>query len=320
MKENIADKLLDCIDKKTNPCIVGLDPALDQIPDHLKKSKDRNSFEAVRDVIIEFNKLIINAVEDIVPAVKIQTAFYEAYGSKGIEALEETIIYAKSKGLIVIEDAKRNDIGSTAKAYAEGHLGKVMLNDGELASSFDVDMITVNPYLGSDSIEPFIEACKKYEKGIFILAKTSNKSSREIQNKTTKKGKTIYEIVAQYIDEAGKDMIGERGYSAIGAVVGATYPREAKKLRKQMPKTIFLAPGYGAQGGKAKDITHCFNSDGYGAIISSSRGIIFAYKEEPYKSMFCQEEFYLASRKAAKDMRIDIIKNLEKQNKLPKGW
>lgn len=316
--KNIADRLLDCIDKKANPCIVGIDPALEQIPEHLKKKT--NTFEAVRDTITEFNKLIINAVEDIVPAVKIQTAFYEAYGSRGMEALEETVKHAKSKGLIVIEDAKRNDIGNTAKAYAEGHLGEVLLNDGTLKPSLDADMITVNPYLGSDSIEPFIEACKTYGKGVFILVKTSNKSSKELQDKTTKKDKTIYQLVAEYVNKAGKSIRGERGYSAIGAVVGATYPKEAKKLRKQMPNTIFLVPGYGAQGAKAKDIAHCFNDDGYGAIISSSRGIIFAYKEEPYKSMFEPKEFYLASRKAAKDMRADIIRSLEEKNKLPKGW
>lgn len=320
-RNNISDKLLNLIEQKHNPCIVGLDPVIEQIPDYIKrKRKDcSHPFEAVRHTIVEFNRLIIDAVGDIVPAVKPQMAFYEQYGSQGIKAFEETVKYAKEKGLIVIEDAKRNDIGSTAKAYANGHLGKVFLINGTISSSLDVDLLTVSPYLGSDGIKPFLEVCKELGKGIFILVKTSNPSSEELQDRIIAGDETVYEIIARYVAEVGMELIGEKGYSSVGAVVGATYPREAKKLREIMPRNIFLVPGYGAQGGKAEDVIPCFNEDGYGAIISSSRDIIFAYNREPYRSKYRPEEFYLASREAAIDMREDIIKVLKQHGKLP-AW
>ena len=320
-RTNISDKLLNLIEQKHNPCIIGLDPVIDQIPACIKrKKKDYDSpFEAVRHTIIEFNRLIIDAVKDIVPAVKPQMAFYEQYGSQGVKAFEETVIYAKEKGLIVIEDAKRNDIASTAKAYADGHLGKVSLIDGTISSSLDVDFVTVTPYLGSDGIKPFIEVCKESGKGIFILVKTSNPSSGELQNRIIAGDGAVYEVIARYVAEAGIELMGEKGYSSLGAVVGATYPQEAKKLREIMPRNIFLVPGYGAQGGRAEDVIPCFNDDGYGAIISSSRGIIFAYNREPYRSKYRPEEFYLASREAAMDMREKIIKVLKQHGKLP-AW
>lgn len=304
---NIADKLLNLIDQKQNPCIIGLDPMLEQIPEHLKKQTD-NPFESVRDTIIEFNKLIIDAVNDIIPAIKLQIAFYEQYGSEGIKAFEETIKYAKQKNLIVIGDVKRNDIETTAKAYAQGYLGKVLLNDGTNIPSFDVDFVTVNPYLGSDGIKPFLEFL---DKGIFILVKTSNPSSQELQNKITIEGNMICEIVAKYVEEIGMKFVGERGYSSIGAVVAGTYPEQTMKLRKIMKQNIFLVPGYGIQGGKSKDIVYCFNNDGYGAIISSSRDIIFAYNKEPYKSKYSSEKFYLASREATLNMKDDILNTLK---------
>ncbi len=318
-QNNIIDKLLNLIDEKQNPCIVGLDPIIEQIPESVKKNKKDydNPFEVVRDTFIEFNKLIINSVADIVPAVKLQMAFYEQYGSAGLRVFEETVKYARNKGLIVIEDAKRNDIGSTAKAYAEGHLGKVSIINGTRLPSLNVDLITINPYLGSDGINPFLNICREYGKGIFILVKTSNPSSGEIQDKMIGEGETVCQRIARYIDKIGKRLIGERGYSSIGAVVGATYPQEATRLRQIMPGNIFLVPGYGAQGGRAEDVVHCFNNDGYGAIVSSSRGIIFAYHKEPYKSKFRPEEFYLASRQAAIDMRDDILNALKQNNKLP---
>jgi len=298
-----------------------LDPDISQIPEFLKnKARDYNNpFEAVRDVIIQFNKQIIDAVSDIVPAVKPQMAFYEQYGSEGVRAFEETVKYAKGKGLIVIEDAKRNDIGSTVKAYANGHLGKVSTVTGNEISSLDVDLITVTPYLGSEGITPFIDVCKRLGKGVFILVKTSNPSSGEIQDKIVKNtGNTVYETVARYVAEVGNELIGTRGYSAIGAVVGATYPSEAKRLREIMKRNLFLVPGYGAQGGKAEDVVPCFNDDGYGAVVSSSRGIIFAYNTALYKDKYRQEDYYLASREAAIKMRDDIVNTLKKYGKAPK--
>jgi orotidine-5'-phosphate decarboxylase len=314
---NIADRLLAKIREKHNPCIVGLDPVIELIPDCIKKGRkdQKGSFEAERDTIIEFNKRIINAVADIVPAVKPQVAFYEKYGSKGLEAFEETVRYARRKDLIVIEDAKRNDIGSTAEAYADGHLGRVPTIDGTLLPSLDADMITVSPYLGSDGIKPFVEVSKKYGKGIFVLVKTSNPSSAELQDRLIEGEGPLYEVVARFVSLVGKELIGTRGYSSIGAVVGATYPEEALRLRKIMPESIFLVPGYGVQGGKAEDVIPCFNDDGYGAVVNSSRGIVYAYSMEPYKSSFEPEEFHLASRQAAIDMRDSVVDALEKAGK-----
>ena len=320
--QNMADKLLEEINKKQNPSVVGLDPRINQIPEFITKRNLEaygNSFKAAANAIIEFNKLIINAISETLPAVKPQIAFYEQYGPEGVRAFKETVDYAKEKGLIVIGDAKRNDIGSTAEAYADGHLGEVKMIEGSMPS-LNADLITVNGYLGSDGLMPFIEACKKHGKGIFILNKTSNPSSGELQDKKTEEGKTVYEIMAELIDKLGKDLTGQKGYSPIGAVVGATYPEQAKILRNLMPKTIFLVPGYGAQGGGAEDVVPCFNEDGYGAIVNSSRGIIFAYEKEPYKDKFKPEEFHLASRQAAIDMKKDILDALQKNGKLPEGW
>ncbi len=319
--KNMSDRVLDLIDKRQNPCIVGLDPRIDKIPDCIKKNKKdlNNPFEAARETIIEFNKAIIDNLKDIVPAVKPQIAFYEQYGSEGVKAYEETVKYAHQMGLLVIGDAKRNDIGSTAKAYANGHLGKVSLIHGGSSPSFDVDMMTINAYLGTDGIKPFIEVCRELGKGIFVLVKTSNPSSGELQDTTISNGVTVYESIAQQVAQLGEELIGERGYSSIGAVVGATFPRVAEKLRQIMPSNFFLVPGYGAQGGKADDVVACFDDDGYGAIVNSSRGIIFAYQKEPYSSRYEPEEFYLASKEAALDMRGDIVNALKRSGKLV-GW
>lgn len=259
---HFADRLIAAIKKKGSPICVGLDPRLSQIPKFICRGKP------AAEAIIAFNKGIINAVYDLVPAVKPQFAFYLQHGAAGVRAFEETCAYARERGLIVIADAKCNDIGSTAEAYADAFLGKAM----------DCDALTVNPYLGWDGVKPFVEICKKSGKGIFVLVKTSNKSSGDFQDLETKDGMKNYEAVAHLLESWGSDEIGKSGYSAIGAVVGATFPYEAKLLRKIMPHTYFLVPGYGAQGGKAADVKVCFNADGFGALINSGRDIIFAWE------------------------------------------
>ncbi|MCK4335436.1 MAG: orotidine-5'-phosphate decarboxylase [Candidatus Aenigmarchaeota archaeon] len=299
---NFADRLLEAIDRKRNPSVIGLDSDFAKLPNSLKQDfRERfgSNFEAVGKCIFEFNRRIIDSIKDAVPAVKIQMAFYEQYGHKGMKAFEETVTYAKQRGLIVIEDAKRNDIGNTAKAYSSGHLGKVDLF-GESVRSIDVDCITVNPYLGSDGVLPFLEDVKANEKGVFILVKTSNPSSNELQDLTSGNRK-VYEILADYVNEWGSSMIGERGYSSVGAVVGATYPKEAAALRKIMSHSIFLVPGYGAQGGGVKDVIPCFNPDGQGALIHSARGVIFAYEKTGKEN-----EFDVLARQAALRMKDDI--------------
>jgi len=321
-RNNLADRLLYAIDDKKNPSVVGLDPRLWRIPDHLKqkaKEETDDPFKAAGKAILEFNKGIIDAIHDIVPAVKPQVAFYEKYGAEGIKAFKETIDYAKDKGLIVIEDVKRNDIGSTAKAYASAHLGEVDIIDGKIPS-FDGDMVTVNPYLGSDGIDPFLDICKENSRGIFVLDKTSNPSSSELQDLVTKDDKKIYEVMAELINEWGEDLVGERGYSSVGAVVGATYPEEAERLREIMHNNLFLVPGYGSQGGTADDVIPCFNEDGYGAIVNSSRGIDYAYEKEPFSDRYGPEEFDEASRKAALVMKEDIMDSLERGGKVPEDW
>jgi orotidine-5'-phosphate decarboxylase len=304
---NFADRLLEAIELKQNPSVVGLDPRLEQIPQFIKDdmiNKFGKTFEAAAQSFIVFNKRIIDAVKDIVPAVKPQMAFYEKYLSPGVKAFEETVKYARSKGLIVVEDGKRNDIGSTAQAYAQGHLGKVGLF-GDKTSSFDVDCITVNPYLGIDGIAPFIEEVKMYGKGIFVLVKTSNPSSGEFQDLESS-GKKMYEIVGDLVNKWNEETVGSKGYGSVGAVIGATYPEQAVVLRKIMPKSIFLVPGYGAQGGGAKDTVPCFNPDGYGAIVNSSRGIIFAYEKENRA-----DDFDTAAQEAAVKMKDDLNKALK---------
>jgi orotidine-5'-phosphate decarboxylase len=290
MNKNFADKLLEEIERFKNPSCIGLDPRIEDIPDFMKKGN-------IAKTLFDFNKIIIDATFDLVPAFKIQTAFYEKYGSKGIKAFEETISYLKKKNKIVIADAKRNDIGPTAEAYAKAFL---------LKEGFDVDAVTVNPYLGIDGIKPFIEVAKKNGKGIFVLVKTSNPSAGDFQNQILKNGKKFYEIVGAKVNQWNKGTEGKRGYGIVGAVIGATYPREAKVLRKIMPKSIFLVPGYGAQGGNAKDVIFHFNKAGQGAIINNSRGIIFAYKSDHYKNTFGAKKFHLAAREAAIEMKNDL--------------
>ena len=296
--------------KKTNaPIVVGLDPTLALIPEHvLKKNYDEYGADlnGVAKAIVEYNKTIVDAIYDIVPAVKPQIAMYETFGIPGLIAFKETVDYCKSKGLVVIGDIKRGDIGSTSTAYALGHIGKVTI-EGKEFKGFDEDFVTVNPYLGTDGVKPFIDVCKEEKKGIFVLVKTSNPSSGEFQDRIID-GRPLYELVGEKVAEWGADCMGD-SYSYVGAVVGATYPKMGKVLRDIMPKSFILVPGYGAQGGKGADLVHFFNKDGLGAIVNSSRGIIGAYKQEKY-AQYGPANYGGAARAAVLDMKEDIVSAL----------
>jgi len=302
----ITDKLIDKIIQMGNPSVVGLDPQLDFVPEHILNEMYEthgHTPKACVEAILRFNVEIIDAICDIVPAVKPQIAMYEMFGTAGIDAYLKTIEYAKSKGMFVIADAKRNDIASTGAAYAKAFLGKIKIADTE-HTAFGVDFLTVNPYLGQDSITPFIDECKANDKGIFILVKTSNPGSGMLQD-ILSDGKPIYEIVGRHVEQWGESLRGNHGFSPIGAVVGATHKEQAKRLREVMPHTFMLVPGYGAQGGTAEDLSVCFNKDGLGAIVNSSRGIIAAYKGK------CDsKEHAQAARQAAILMRDDIMKHV----------
>ena len=301
----MINRLVEEIKKKEAPIVVGLDPTLKLIPKFLMDkaiSEYGESLQAASAAIWEYNKGIIDAIAEYIPAVKPQIAMYEQFGMPGLEAFEKTVKYCKQKGLVVIGDIKRGDIGSTSTAYAIGHLGGVKIGN-TLCRGFDEDFVTVNPYLGSDGVKPFIDVCKEEKKGIFVLVKTSNPSSGEFQDRIID-GKPLYEHVADKVNEWGAASM-DGNYSNVGAVVGATYPEQGEILRKKMPKTFILVPGYGAQGGKGADLVHFFNSDGLGAIINSSRGIIAAYQNEKYAS-FGDNNFADASRQAVIDMREDI--------------
>nr|WP_315103640.1 orotidine-5'-phosphate decarboxylase [uncultured Catonella sp.] len=301
----MIEKLVNRIKKLEAPIVVGLDPTLNFVPKFLfdKAINERGeTLEAAADAIFEFNKEIVDAVYDLIPAVKPQIAMYEQFGIPGLTAFKKTIDYCHEKELLVIGDAKRGDIGSTSAAYATAHIGRVKVGDAEFAP-FDEDFVTVNPYLGSDGVVPFIDECKKNDRGLFILVKTSNPSSGEFQDQKVGE-KAIYELVGKKVDEWGLDTVKE-GYSEIGAVVGATYPEMGKVLREIMPKAYILVPGYGAQGGTAAELKPFFNKDGLGAIVNSSRGIIAAYKQEKYAE-FGAEGFAEAARAAVIDMKNDI--------------
>lgn len=298
-----VDLLVEKIKEKGNPSVAGLDPIVAYVPQFIKDKAYKEygkNLKGASEAIWEFNKGLIDALYDVVPAVKPQSAFYEMYGLCGEEVLHRTIEYAKEKGLYVILDVKRNDIGSTAEAYSKAYLGKVDI-DGEIVDACPVDCVTVNPYLGTDGIAPFVNDCKEYDKAIFTLVKTSNPSSGEFQDRNMD-GKTLFEVVAERVNEWNADTIGKSGYGAVGAVVGATYPEQAKILRGLMPKSYFLVPGYGAQGGGAQGVKPCFNEDGLGAIVNSSRGIMCAYKKGDWK----EEQFAEAARAEAIRMREDL--------------
>ncbi len=301
----MINQLIEQIKKTDAPIVVGLDPMLDYVPEQIVKKSFAQFGETLAgaaDAVWEFNKGIIDATCDLIPAVKPQIAMYEQFGVEGLQAYQKTIDYCHEKGLVVIGDVKRGDIGSTSAAYAAGHLGKTVVGSQRL-SAFNEDFATVNPYLGSDGIQPFIDVCKEEKKGIFVLVKTSNPSSGEFQDRLSD-GKPLYEYVGEQVAAWGASYMGE-DYSYIGAVVGATYPQVGKIMRKIMPKTYILVPGYGAQGAKGADLVHYFNEDGLGAIVNSSRGIIAAYKQEKY-AQFGAMHYADASRQAVLDMVADI--------------
>ena len=306
----MINKLISNIRKTNAPIVVGLDPMLNYIPEHIQKkafAEFGETLEGAAEAIWQYNKGIVDATYDLIPAVKPQIAMYEQFGIPGLIAYKKTVDYCKSKDLVVIGDIKRGDIGSTSAAYAVGHLGQVQVGSRKYAG-FDEDFATVNPYLGSDGVKPFMDICKEEKKGIFVLVKTSNPSSGEFQDRVID-GRPLYELVGEKVAQWGDELMGDE-YSYVGAVVGATYPEMGKVLRKIMPKTFILVPGYGAQGGKGAELVHFFNEDGLGAIVNSSRGIIAAYKQEKYKE-FGAENYADASRAAVKDMIADISGALE---------
>ena len=306
----MIQKLISKIQKTGAPIVVGLDPMLNYIPEHIQKKafgEFGETLEGAAEAVWQYNKAIVDAVYDLIPTVKPQIAMYEQFGVEGVKAFKKTVDYCKSKDLVVIGDVKRGDIGSTSAAYAVGHLGKVQVGSQTYAG-FDEDFATVNPYLGSDGVKPFMEVCRQEKKGLFILVKTSNPSSGEFQDRLID-GRPLYELVGEQVARWGEECMGD-SYSYVGAVVGATYPEQGKVLRKIMPKAYILVPGYGAQGGQGKDLVHFFNEDGLGAIVNSSRGIIAAYKQEKY-GKFGPEHFAEASRAAVEDMAADIRQALE---------
>ena len=306
----MINKLTAKIQKTKAPIVVGLDPMLNYIPKHIQEKAFKEfgeTLEGAAEAIWQFNKEIVDKTYDLIPAVKPQIAMYEQFGIPGIMAFKKTVDYCKSKDLVVIGDIKRGDIGSTSAAYATGHIGKVQIGANKIAP-FDEDFVTLNPYMGADSITPFIDVCKEEKKGLFILVKTSNPSSGDFQDQMVG-DRPVYELVGEKVAQWGETCMGD-DYSYVGAVVGATYPEMGKSLRKIMPKAYILVPGYGAQGGQGKDLVHFFNEDGLGAIVNSSRGIIAAYKQEKY-AKFGEENFADASRAAAEDMIADIAGALE---------
>lgn len=305
----MINKLVSKIQKMNAPIVVGLDPMMKFVPEHIKKtafSEYGETLEGAAEAIWQYNKGIVDAICDLVPAVKPQIAMYEQFSIPGMIAFKKTVDYCKEKDMVVIGDIKRGDIGSTSEAYAVGHLGKVQVG-GNSYYGFDEDFVTVNPYLGSDGVNPFIKVCREEKKGIFVLVKTSNPSSGEFQDRLVD-GKPLYEIVGEQVAAWGEECMGD-SYSYVGAVVGATYPEQGKVLRNIMPKAFILVPGYGAQGGKGADLVHFFNEDGLGAIINSSRGIIAAYQQEKY-AKYGEANYAEASRAAVLDMKEDIAQAL----------
>ena len=306
----MISQLIQKIQKTKAPICVGLDPMLGYIPEHVKEkafAEFGETLEGEAEAIRQFNCAIVDATADLIPAVKPQIAMYEQFGIEGLKAYDRTVKYCQQKGLIVIGDIKRGDIGSTSAAYATGHLGSVKVGN-TTCSAFNTEYVTVNPYLGTDGVKPFVDECNASDRGIFVLVKTSNPSSGEFQDRLVD-GRPLYEIVGEKVAEWGSECMGSE-YSNVGAVVGATYPEMGKALRKVMPKSYILVPGYGAQGGKGADLVHFFNEDGLGAIVNSSRGIIAAYQQEKY-AQFGAANYADASRQAVIDMREDIAQALQ---------
>ncbi len=318
----IIDQLIHNIDEKNCPIVVGLDPLIQFIPPHIKKqalSEFGNTEKAVAECFLRFNQELIRSLHSFIPAVKLQMACYELYGAEGMEVFRKTTHLAQRYGLIVVDDSKRNDIGSTASLYAKGHLGAPPLIDGE-GEINRPDFLTINPYMGSDTIDPFIEECQKNNKGLFVLIRTSNPSATEYEAAILG-DVLLFEKIALDMEVRARTYLGNRGFSPLGAVVGATWPKEAAKLRELMPSTYFLVPGYGAQGGTARQVTAVFDENGYGALVNSSRGIIFAYRDQAFKERFADgRKFAEASREALQLMKNDIMISLKNAQKLPKHW
>ncbi len=310
----MINKLIANIRKTNAPIVVGLDPMMKFVPEYIKAANFAEygeTLEGAAEAVWQYNKGIIDAVCDLIPAVKPQIAMYEQFGIPGMAVFKRTVDYCKEKGLVVIGDVKRGDIGSTSEAYAVGHLGKVQVGNS-ICHGFDEDFVTVNPYLGSDGVKPFLKVCAEEKKGIFVLVKTSNPSSGEFQDRLID-GKPLYQYVGEQVAAWGAEcMPGEGSYSYVGAVVGATYPEQGRIMRKVMPKSFILVPGYGAQGGKGEDLLDFFNEDGLGAIVNSSRGIIAAYQQEQY-AQYGEQGYAEASRAAVIAMREDIASALEKR-------
>ncbi len=301
---NAIDNLIEKIKKTNNPTVMGLDPRYEMLPKCVT-NKYSQDLEGVAKAITEYNKALIDATYDIIPAIKPQIAFYEMFGVPGMKAFKETCRYAKEKGMIVIADIKRGDIGSTAQGYSNAFLGRTPIGEKEEAI-YDVDFVTVNPYMGTDCVKPFIEDCKKYDKGIFILVKTSNPSSGELQDLKLENNKEVYRQVTDLVEKWGEELRGKYGYSSIAAVVGATYPEQLEQIRKAAPHTYFLIPGYGAQGGKANDIALGFDSNGLGGIVNASRSLMCAYKSDRWKEQYTEEEYAKATRAEALRMKDEL--------------
>ena len=306
--KNIIDQLIEKIKIMKNPTVIGLDPRYEMLPKYVK-DKYPKTLEGVGQAIIEYNKELIDAIYDIIPAIKPQIAFYEMYGISGMQAFKETCEYAKQKGMFVIADIKRGDIGSTAQGYSNAYLGKTKIEENE-QSLYDIDFVTVNPYMGTDCVKPFIDDCKKYNKGLFILVKTSNPSSGELQDEKLENGEEVYTRVAKYVEKWGEELRGEYNYSSISAVVGATYPEQLKELRKIAPHTFFLIPGYGAQGGKPQDIALGFDKNGLGGIVNASRSLMCAYKSDMWKDKFEEKDYAKATRAEAIRMKEELCSKI----------
>ena len=308
--KNAMDVLIEKIKKYNNPTVIGVDTRYDMVPTCVR-NKYGKDIEGMCKAMLEYSKALIDATYDIVPAVKLQNAYFEMYGVEGIKLYKAMIDYCREKGMVVMADVKRGDIGSTSAGYSRAYLGKNTI-EGEEKPVFDVDFATVNPYMGSDCVIPFVEDCKKYDKGIFVLVKTSNKSSGEIQDVKAEDGEEIYKKVAKLVNSWGEELIGEYGYSSVSSVVGATYPKQLQELREIMPHSYFLIPGYGAQGGKAEDIALGFDKNGLGGIVNATRSLMCAYKSDLWKDKFKEEEYAKATRAEAIRMRDELnnaIKN-----------
>lgn len=308
--QNQIDRLIEKIKETNNPTVIGVDTRYDMVPDCVK-NKYFKDIKGMCSAMLEYSKALIDSTYDIIPAVKLQSAYFEMYGVEGIKLYKEMIDYCKEKDMVVMADVKRGDIGSTSAGYSKAYLGKNTINEKE-EGIFDVDFATVNPYMGSDCVNPFVEDCKKYDKGIFVLVKTSNKSSGELQDLKTEDGEEIHKKVAKLVNTWGKDLIGQYGYSSVSAVVGATYPKQLQELRELMPHSYFLIPGYGAQGGKAEDIALGFDENGLGGIVNATRSLMCAYKSDLWKDKFKEEDYAKATRAEAIRMRDELNNAINK--------